>query len=107
MTAEDFRNRVAEARPKFLRRLASLQKSFKEFRVGVEFFSEFMELEADKRLLTCQHFNREYCNAWERKTMPNSSSRQNYLYAEERYYLKDPGPLCALCPLYEQKEIIR
>jgi len=107
MTAEDFRNRVTEARPKFLRRLVSLQKSFKEFRVGVEFFSEFMELEADKRLLTCQHFNGEYCNAWERKTIPNSSSRQNYDSVEGKYYLKDPGLLCALCPLYEQKEITR
>jgi len=107
MTTEDFRNRVTEARPKFLRRLTSLQKSFKEFKVGIEFFSEFMELEADKRLLTCQHFNREYCSAWERKTKPNPSSRQNYAFVERKYYLKDPGPLCALCPSYEQKEITK
>ena len=106
MAGEDFQNRVAEARPKFLRRLASLQKSFIEFKGGVEFFSEFIELEANRRFLTCKHFNGEYCNSWGRKTMPNSPSRQNYAFFDGKYYLKVPGPLCAPCPSYEQKEII-
>jgi hypothetical protein len=104
MTAGDeFQKRVAEARPGFLRRLAGLQKAFKEFKDSAEFFYEFTEVEADRRLVACGHFNGKFCNAWQRRSRPNAYNRHNYEMADEKYYLKDPGPLCAPCPLYEPK----
>ncbi len=102
-TGNEFQKKVAEARPGFLRRLGGMQKAFKEFKDNSEFFYEFLEAEADKRLLACQHFNGKYCNAWERKSRTNQYNRHNYEFVEPKFYLKDPGPLCATCPLYEPK----
>ena len=102
-TGDEFPRRVAEARPGFLRRLAGVQKAFKEFKDSSEFFYEFMEAEADRKLLSCQHFNGKYCNAWERKSRTTAYNRHNYELVDPKYYLRDPGPLCAACPLYEPK----
>ncbi|MBI2830149.1 MAG: hypothetical protein HYX81_03220 [Chloroflexi bacterium] len=103
-TGGEISTRVAEARSRFLRRLSVIQKSFKEFKEASEFFLEFMEVEADRRLRSCQHFNGKYCNAWERKSGTVPLNRFNYEAIDSRYYVKDPSFLCAPCPLYEARE---
>ena len=101
---ESFQKKLLDALVKFDSRLSSLEQSFEDLKKDVGWAMQGFILQAQMRIQECQRYTGEYCPVWEYKSIPKGGKKKDYILIGGRYYHKDPGAICAICPHFEKKE---
>ena len=104
MAQEDFQEKILRALSTFDSRLSSLEQSLKALKEDVKWATQGFILQAQMKIQECQRYTGEYCSVWAYRSIPKGGKKRDYVFIGGRYYWKEPGAICAVCPHFEKRE---